>query len=745
MRIEFQEHFSKLETEMIKNQEMQEQMLKMQQSMMEMQQTVIDMQQQALDRMVAIQGKVQAILIQNYELHEYPIPRLFIVLPKDSSRWDPVNLFQNKFQLYFLCECGEHTKGQNSNIPHHIHLARHEGYDLESPTEFFRRYGPYVLRLLQMLKYGVTVAGFVVPALVPLQVADRVDRIKNSFDNYSHNIELGLHQSLGYLQNLSAKESSSASTGYEDKDDEQGRRMDELEALEGADLRRLETFLSRKDANRVLGNLYRVVTSDGHVKWVCLDHYRETYNAVVIKELSEVIGINGGVFDEALGQVEIRLLSATAASQFYKALGRSKFVCELKVVLTWEVSVGDLKLLRDAILKSNIACLDLTCTASSVTTDIFNRHKRSNPLWQIIMNTKLQTFTLNGFTGFFSHSNILAKTNDLRVLKISEHVDWKKDGAKLVQLLERSPKLQELCLGVTEIDEVYAFIKNLNCGYCSLESLALDAGRSQGMQVQFESGVPVSMDLLVSGLSSPHLNDTRILRTLHIRRDYQVPFKIDIQLFRSIISRNPDLTRLTMQCSDANFQQLHNAIRGSIEASSPCKLRVLTLYGGGNRLSMADLRDESSVELGLMSDSISRAVLDVYGSNLTKLRINSSGALKAVASMLAGRGEKGRGISLKNVEIPISRVTEDMFQDLRLVLKSCASTLTNLVIFVDREWDSGKSNYLWSNNALGSSLVDFIVEFGSCWTSISMNKDVAETWTKALKQRGFTVPDEILM
>ena len=86
---------------------------------MEIQQTVIDMQKQALDRLVAVQGKVQAILIQNYELHEYPILRLFIVLPKDSSRWDPVNLFQNKFRLYFLCECGEHTKsGQNSNTPH---------------------------------------------------------------------------------------------------------------------------------------------------------------------------------------------------------------------------------------------------------------------------------------------------------------------------------------------------------------------------------------------------------------------------------------------------------------------------------------------------------------------------------------------------------------------------------------------------------------------------------------------------
>ncbi|KAF9119265.1 hypothetical protein BGW39_000432, partial [Mortierella sp. 14UC] len=111
----------------------------------ELQERSLRMQQEALDRLALIQNKVAAILTQTYELHEYPIPRLFIVLPKeDTTRTETLgrsikNLFTKQFKLYFLCECGDHTKPadgqlQNSNLKHEVHLARHEGYDIDRPT-----------------------------------------------------------------------------------------------------------------------------------------------------------------------------------------------------------------------------------------------------------------------------------------------------------------------------------------------------------------------------------------------------------------------------------------------------------------------------------------------------------------------------------------------------------------------------------------------------------------------------------
>ncbi|KAF9999744.1 hypothetical protein BGZ65_004956, partial [Modicella reniformis] len=111
------------------------------------------LQIQALSQLSLLQNRVQAVLTQTYELHEYPIPRLFVVLPQYDSAWDFKSPFSNKFRLYFLCECGEHTKSINSKIPHHIHLAKHEGYEIARPSEFFNQYGSYVLTILKMLKF----------------------------------------------------------------------------------------------------------------------------------------------------------------------------------------------------------------------------------------------------------------------------------------------------------------------------------------------------------------------------------------------------------------------------------------------------------------------------------------------------------------------------------------------------------------------------------------------------------------
>ena len=87
---------------------------------------VLQNQQLILDRLALIQQKAEAILVQNFELLEYTIPRLFIVLPETSTSWDPATMFRTKFRLHFICECGEHTKSTGSTIPHLLHLAKHE-------------------------------------------------------------------------------------------------------------------------------------------------------------------------------------------------------------------------------------------------------------------------------------------------------------------------------------------------------------------------------------------------------------------------------------------------------------------------------------------------------------------------------------------------------------------------------------------------------------------------------------------
>ncbi|KAF8940825.1 hypothetical protein BGZ58_004514 [Dissophora ornata] len=712
IRRDFREQFWQIESEMSKNQERQHEMH--------------GVHQQTLDHVTFVQSSVQAILTQTFEWYDYPVPRLFVVLPKNNTTWDPINPSQN-LRLHFLCECEEHARsswGVSSNMPHHIHLVNHEGYDLESPAEFFRRYGSYVLNLLQMLKYGVSVGGFVVPALSLGQENN------NLFTRPEHsNMELRVNQAIEYLQYLSSVGQLAPPTMVPGMQ----RNLDELGALEGADLRRLGAFLKSNDDHKVFGDLYRIVTNEGHVRWVCVDHYRESYNAVVMKDLSEVVAINHGSFKESLGRVELSLSSATLASQFYKVMERATFVLELKVTLKWDVSMNDLKVLRDSVQKSNIASLELTCGVS--TSDILNRSKKSDPLWQIMMSSSMQSFILNDYTGFFSRVTIPAIKTNLRVLKISERVEWKKEGDKVVELLEKCPHLQELHLGCTEVDEAYRAIKRINYDFRTLEQLALDDGDSNEMQVQFESGVPASMDLVVSDLSNTLLKDMRVLRTLHLRLGIHVKVNIDSQWLTGIVSRNSNLTKMIIQCETSEFLRLHIAVKEALNEERSSNLHTLKLYGGRNQLSIANLQGNTAIELELLSTNASRDVVDtllkVYETRLTKVRIEGDDIL----TPLCEAALNGSALILKQVEIKSSHIRADMLYSLRVVLGRCESTLTDLSIAMDVHWDGSEQS---------SELTDFVADFEHKWTKITISDGDAAAWIGALYQRRFIIPEGVL-
>ncbi|KAH7054762.1 hypothetical protein BKA57DRAFT_452132 [Linnemannia elongata] len=311
------------------------------------------LQLRALDQLAVLQSRVQAVLTQTYELHEYSIPRLFVVLPQDPSGWDTLNPFSNKFRLYFLCECGEHTKSMSSKteISHDIHFAKHGGYEIVRPSEFFQQYGPYVLTILKMLKFGISVAGVVVPAVSHLVNSDSVDQATASLQQLRDNIEPGMDHVIDWMDGVSVNEGEAV--------DEFAKQMEKKEALEGADLRKLDTFLMDKDGNKVLGNLYRTVTDEGHVKWVCLDHYRANYHENSVMEFQRVLDSVGGKFSESLGKVEVRLRSRVLAEQFYSALGKARSVYVLDIDLDWACTTSDLGALEKALRVSRVSILRL--------------------------------------------------------------------------------------------------------------------------------------------------------------------------------------------------------------------------------------------------------------------------------------------------------------------------------------------------------------------------------------------------
>ncbi|KAK3817486.1 MAG: hypothetical protein J3Q66DRAFT_430937 [Benniella sp.] len=400
-----------------------------------------ELQIQALDRLALIQNNVKALLMQTYELHEYPIPRLFIVLPDEKSSWDPLNFFSNKFRLYFLCECGEHTMATNSKIPHHIHLAKHEGYDIDRPSEFFQQYGSYVLTILRMLKFGISVAGVAIPVLSQLVRVDGLDQATASLKLLDKTIEPGMDQVIKHIDKAST-DGSGAVVGFSEQ-------MENNEALEGADLRQLESFLKIKDSNRVLGNLYRTVTGEGHVKWVCIDHFRENYHAKAAQAFRETVNTLQGAFDENMGRAEVTLPSRVQAEQFYRVLGSVTSVYELKVELDWDITQSDFKMLRNILPKSSVGVLELYLTRHDIRTrDLLGRSQPYDSILDIMQLRSIQSFTIRGPCDFTKRSNLLSRKYEfpnLRHLDISLD-QLKDDNLGIKCLITKSSNLSSLTL-----------------------------------------------------------------------------------------------------------------------------------------------------------------------------------------------------------------------------------------------------------------------------------------------------------
>ncbi|KAI8359026.1 hypothetical protein B0O80DRAFT_495658 [Mortierella sp. GBAus27b] len=414
-----------------------------------MQEEVKQLQIQALSQLALLQNRVSALVTQTFELHEYPIPRLFVVLPQDTSSWDPIHLFSNKFRLYFLCECGEHTKSTNSKIPHHIHIAKHEGYEISRPNEFFEQYGHYVLTILRMLRFGISVAGVAIPAVSQLVRTDALDQATDILKALSGNIQKGMDQAIGCLEKITANDTNNSNGSSE--------QMESNEALEGADLRKLGTFLKNKDGDKVLGNLYRTVTSEGHVKWVCIDHYRENYHEKAVKAFCDTVESMGGSFNENIGRVTVHLRSKIQADQFYQALERSRSVFELNIALDWDTTQSDFKKLRDIVRITSIGSLRIDLKhKSGPTSDLLNRSKRHDPILDIMQHPSTHSIAIVGAPEDFIERSSLQTRNDdfsnLRHLGIDLSL-LKNDITGIKALVSRTPQLSRLALDGSE-DEI---------------------------------------------------------------------------------------------------------------------------------------------------------------------------------------------------------------------------------------------------------------------------------------------------
>ncbi|KAI8603001.1 hypothetical protein EDD21DRAFT_425512 [Dissophora ornata] len=289
--------------------------------------------QEIKDRLILIQSKTEAILTQNYELHEYTLPRLFIVLHERPTPWDPTTMLRTKFRLHFIFECGEHTNAYGSKIPHHFHLSNHGDMSSTSPRSSSR-------------------------TLENLKMVNALDFAQSSVDSVTHNIIEGVNYSLAYLEESCSLIQKSSGIDVEGDarvlQHDVGSYPTGVEVLEGVELRRLGSYLEANNSDNLLSNLYHMTTKDGHIKWVCRHHYRVVYQEAHTRRLRDAVKLAESVYDEQLGSIKVTLKSSPAAVEFNDAIGKAKVgVYNLDITLGWDCPRPDLEAFENALKMSN--------------------------------------------------------------------------------------------------------------------------------------------------------------------------------------------------------------------------------------------------------------------------------------------------------------------------------------------------------------------------------------------------------
>ncbi|KAI1316804.1 hypothetical protein EDD11_009470 [Mortierella claussenii] len=561
------------------------------------------MQEEALERLAIVQNKVQAVLTQTYELHEFPIPHLFIVLPKATRMRDSfAKPFSNQFRLFFLCECGKHTMTEGSKIPHVMHLAKHEGYDIDRPTEFFQQYGPYVLTMMQMVKFGFSVAGVVVPALANTGLIEGINAVQDSLDLAQNRIGSLVDDTINFIND----QFSNADGGIE-MVREQGNQngLDKLEALEGADLRQLESYLSVNDKGRVLGNLYRISTKDGKVKWVCIDHYRENYRVTAMQNLMDAIKANAGLFQEEHANIIIAISSSTQAKQFYDVLVKSRGVLGLDVTLGWDATLDDFRKLASVVSTANIAHLKLAGTSFKGSRwDLLNNGRRFDPIVQLLQDQRIQTMELIGFTDFYAHVSVssLGMAPQLRKLVLGSDFDTKDKEAcsVMVKILKSCRSLANLTVHAVHLSDAFNYFMANMKYYPTLDTLNIQHMQST-VSVKLLRGkvLGASMSTLVELATTitqeQSFLECGLLTRLAPKRSGD---EIDEGVWYSFLTMNPKVSEIEIACHGGQAFPLSVAltsVRARIMAEKGFSaLRLLELHSGGTLFASISFTAEAS-------------------------------------------------------------------------------------------------------------------------------------------------------
>ncbi|CAF5167852.1 unnamed protein product, partial [Rotaria magnacalcarata] len=137
---------------------------------------------------------------------------------------------------------------------------------------------------------------------------------------------------------------------------------DKQTSQRGTNLREILTYLELVDNEQSLGNLDPVTTDDGHVRWVCHEHYDEVNSIDKLSSFINDFKGMGGKFDQKFREADVLGMNVTERNvkMICGALTKG-FNIEKLVLQDCSFYEGYLEILLDTIInRSSIRCLNMT-------------------------------------------------------------------------------------------------------------------------------------------------------------------------------------------------------------------------------------------------------------------------------------------------------------------------------------------------------------------------------------------------
>lgn len=274
---------------------------------------------------------------------QYPMPRLFLVLPDNLHSWNDSDPTSNKFRVHFLCDNHQYRQWDDEKGEHssedmlYVHLSNHPGYNLKRPQEFFQSYGDYVLRVLQMVESGYRDRQYFVP---PLVTTDTIGSL--------------VAKAIAYLQEEYPPKSIIAPK------------------LNRTHLAALKMYLDVQDGDNVESDLHRQIRLSFRpsdiindvddfpgMYWKCKRHAKQYLKKLSMVNLMDFVQSHGGQIDMQYAKLKVELSSEDDASQFFLLLNDTNYAFDLSIKLKWNATRSFMKQLCQVIAETRTTILEL--------------------------------------------------------------------------------------------------------------------------------------------------------------------------------------------------------------------------------------------------------------------------------------------------------------------------------------------------------------------------------------------------